>query len=159
MNTVLENSIVTILVILISGGLSLFIGINNIFIIIEILFLIMATLILKNVSFYEKLLNITNKQAYIKYIGSDSASKMIQRNRYAIKYYFWSIIILLCIFIAHSSPIKDNLRFLKFLIILSIMLINSIVGMYLHKKFENNIQYTISSIIFFVLILCIVFLI
>lgn len=144
---VLEFSILFILVFLLSSLLSTIINIRIAYIIFGFITIAIGVLMKKENNFYERLIKLLySKESYniyINYIGT------VQEE---IKYTHGNCFIIIGVFIlldVFKYPLVKSLYNIDLLYKIGItflLLLNSIIGVYLYKKFKSDKQYIISIV-------------
>lgn len=160
MKNLLEDSIWFISIIIVILVVGMFVGFKPVFIISIIYKSIQGILYLLSARFYETYIKIFRKEKYIEYHSSDAELQKSKRKGEG-----WSSIIQATVFLAYVFSFSSEKKYFYREGIVAIVggiiaLLNSLLGVFLYKKFKNHKQYEISTAILigiFVLTLWIIY--
>lgn len=154
MGDFLERTLVYLILGTLLLMLILILNIKTAFIVFGLILIFLGILFSKNISLHEKYMKLFSRNTYLEYTGMDDTAKKSIRRKEISYYYLKSLLFLIYPFFSYSDISNSEIyEIYIMLIIFSALLLNSIIGIWLFKKFKNSKQYTFSCIIFWILFL------
>lgn len=154
MGNFLESTLIRLIFGTLLLMLILILNIKTALIVFGLILIFLGILFSKNISLHEKYMKLFSRNTYLEYTGMDDTAKKLARRRKVFYYYLASLLFLIYPFFSYSDISNSEIyEIYIMLIIFSALLLNSIIGIWLFRKFKNSKQYTFSCIIFWILVL------